>query len=142
MGWGFALSLPFFWTAGEHIKSWFLTGFPWENLGYSQFQALHIIQIADITGVYGISFIIVFINCAVFSLLQSTFSRKGIPFAETALCLVLLASTAVYGNIKLNNYNKPAGKMLKVAVIQPDIPQDKKMGPPHFLTKQLKHFPV
>ena len=42
--WEFALTLPFFWTAFEHIKSWFLTGFPWENLGYSQFQVPAIIS--------------------------------------------------------------------------------------------------
>ena len=60
LNFSFILTLPLLWTASEYIKSWFLNGFPWENLGYSQFNVLPVIQIADITGVYGITFIIVF----------------------------------------------------------------------------------
>src|SRR3989344_9171342 len=53
---------PFLWVTLELIRSHFLTGFPWASFGYSQFKTLPIIQAADITGVYGISFIIVMGN--------------------------------------------------------------------------------
>ena len=34
------------------------TGFPWNLLGVSQFSATVLIQIASITGVYGVSFLV------------------------------------------------------------------------------------
>ncbi len=60
------ITAPFLWVSLEYIKSLILTGFPWENLGYSQFLTLPIIQIADITGVYGVSWLIVFANAVIF----------------------------------------------------------------------------
>ena len=46
---------PFLWVTLELGKSRLLTGFPWENLGYSQYSWLPVIQMADLTGVFGIS---------------------------------------------------------------------------------------
>jgi apolipoprotein N-acyltransferase len=126
---GFTLTLPFFWTAFEYIKSWFLTGFPWDNLGYSQFKALPVIQIADITGVYGISFLLVLANCAAFSLLQGLFIRKKIPYSEVVVTLSALALTLSYGQKRLNFFKESQGDQLKLAIIQPNIPQDLKWDP-------------
>jgi apolipoprotein N-acyltransferase len=63
------LSAPLLWTILEYMRSHLLTGFPWENLAYSQYLYLNIIQIADITGTYGISFTIVLINVIIYDLL-------------------------------------------------------------------------
>jgi apolipoprotein N-acyltransferase len=51
------LLAPVFWVALEYVRSFLLTGFPWGIVGYSQFNRLHIIQISDMFGVYGISFL-------------------------------------------------------------------------------------
>ncbi len=56
------LVAPVFWTVLEFIRSYALTGFPWSSLGYSQYTFLAFIQAADITGVYGISLLLVAIN--------------------------------------------------------------------------------
>jgi apolipoprotein N-acyltransferase len=63
------LVAPVFWVALEYIRSFLLTGFPWGIVGYSQFNRLHIIQISDMFGVYGISFLVVLFNAAVYVLL-------------------------------------------------------------------------
>ncbi len=139
MGWGFTLTLPFFWTASEYIKSWILTGFPWENMGYSQFQMLHIIQVADITGVYGISFLLVLVNCAVFSLLIRLFTKEKIPFNEIAFSILLLTLTLAYGHKRLNDFKTPMGDQLKIAIVQPNISQDIKWDP-IFLDSTMKIF--
>jgi apolipoprotein N-acyltransferase len=55
-------SAPLLWPLLEYLRAHLLTGFPWENLGYSQYLHLNLIQVADITGVYGISFLIVLVN--------------------------------------------------------------------------------
>jgi apolipoprotein N-acyltransferase len=58
------LFIPVFWTASEYLRAALFTGFPWELLGYSQYRNLPFIQIADITGIYGVSFWLALINAA------------------------------------------------------------------------------
>jgi apolipoprotein N-acyltransferase len=50
------------WVVLEYARTHMMTGFPWCLLGYSQFLRLPLIQIADITGVYGISFLVILVN--------------------------------------------------------------------------------
>lgn len=53
------------WCALEWLRSWLFTGFPWNQLGISQFQSIGILQTAAYTGVYGISFLIVLVNMVI-----------------------------------------------------------------------------
>ena len=50
------------WVALEYLRSILFTGFPWGLLGSSQYHWLTLIQVADITSIYGISFMIVLTN--------------------------------------------------------------------------------
>jgi apolipoprotein N-acyltransferase len=43
--------IPALWVSLEYIRSFLFTGFPWELMGYTQYRALHIIQISDMFGV-------------------------------------------------------------------------------------------
>ncbi|MCI0527201.1 MAG: hypothetical protein L0Y56_07140, partial [Nitrospira sp.] len=52
------------WVTLEWLRGHLLTGFPWALLGYSQYHILPVIQIADLTGVYGVSFLLVTTNIA------------------------------------------------------------------------------
>lgn len=123
----FTASIVFFWTTAEYCKSWVLTGFPWENLGYSQYRILPLIQISDITGVYALSFVIVLANCAVLKMIK----QLKLFTAESALCLICLTGILVYGLIKLPgpDSDPPEGDGLKTVLIQPNIPQDIKWDP-------------
>ncbi len=130
------LTLPIFCTASEHMKSWFLTGFPWGNLGYSQFKVLPVIQIADITGVYGITFLIVFTNCIMFSLINGFLADKKIPYRELSALIILIACTLLYGYNRLNSIDNNQDTPIKIALVQPNIPQDIKWNPT-YLKKTL-----
>jgi len=46
------------WAALEMIRARFLTGFPWNPLGASQFRLIPLIQIAAFGGVYAVSFMV------------------------------------------------------------------------------------
>ena len=69
---------PFLWTVLEYAKAYLLSGFPWENLAYSQWSVLPIIQIADVTGIYGITFLIIIVNTALFEIIRTRFARKSL----------------------------------------------------------------
>ena len=54
--WLLLLCFPVLWTLGEWFRGWFLTGFPWLSLGYSQIDS-PLSGYAPILGVFGISWI-------------------------------------------------------------------------------------
>jgi len=129
-GWGFSITLPFLWVAVEHLKSWFLTGFPWDLIGYSQYRLLPLIQVADITGVYGISFLIVLINCAAYNVLRCLSKKSPLPYSELGLSLLLLIAVWGYGEKKIFTIkDADAGIQVPLVLVQPNIPQDLKWDP-------------
>ena len=63
-----ALTSAGIWVSFEWIRAKALTGFPWCLLGYTQFGQLYLIQIDDVVGVYGVSFLIMAVNTLIFKL--------------------------------------------------------------------------
>lgn len=91
----FFLLAPFIWTVLEYIRSTHMTfGFSWMGLGYSQFQTLTIIQPAEITGVYGVSALIVLVNAALHYSLNAYIFRPN-PSHNWKLSRRVLGSTAL-----------------------------------------------
>lgn len=123
------LTLPICWVASEYIKSWILTGFPWELLGYSQFQNLRFIQIADITGVYGVSFVLLSVNCAIATIVYTLITRRRIAVFEPCCGLLLVTACLLYGHTRVQEFRDPAGPRLSTLLVQPNIPQDVKWNP-------------
>lgn len=68
---------PFVWVGIEYLRSLGVLGFPWGVLGYSQYKQLIVIQIADLTGVWGVSFLIVWVNSYLANLWLAW--RKSLP---------------------------------------------------------------
>jgi apolipoprotein N-acyltransferase len=122
---------PFLWVTLELGKSRLLTGFPWENLGYSQYRWLPVIQMADITGVFGISFVLVLSNVLLFTLIfPVNRGRKVLTRLYPALLWVFLVSTVVgYGSWRLAELEGHHGPSFKVALVQGNIAQDTKWDP-------------
>jgi apolipoprotein N-acyltransferase len=125
---------PFLWVFLELIRAHILTGFPWASLGYSQFLTLPVIQIADITGVYGVSFLIVWVNSALAALVIGLKGRRltvsrGVCIGFPPL-LVFLLSMA-YGWGVMGHYAAPGAtdRAIKVGIIQGNIEQDAKWDP-------------
>src|SRR2546422_7940318 len=65
------------WVALEWLRGHLFSGFPWALLGYSQYHTLSVIQIADVTGVYGVSFLLVLVNALVARFVEALASRVG-----------------------------------------------------------------
>lgn len=64
---------PFVWVVQEYARSTLFTGFPWDLVGYSQASRLTLLQVADVTGVYGISFLILLANATLWESIRSQF---------------------------------------------------------------------
>ena len=102
----------------EWIRSYAFTGFGWALLGYSQSYNLPIIQIADVTGTYGVSFLIVMFNAAVFLAIKN-FRNKKEFLLPVVMALVLMIAVSGYGLVRLNNVFM--GEKLKVAVVDGNL---------------------
>jgi apolipoprotein N-acyltransferase len=111
-------SFPFFWVSLEFIRS--LTselGFPWGSVGYAFSLHPSLIQSASITGLAGISFIILFYNSIIYwSLVQKDW-RKGL--AGFLVFLVLFILHASLGNFVVSR--PPSSQKMRVSLIQPNI---------------------
>jgi apolipoprotein N-acyltransferase len=116
------LSVPAVWTALELARTYVLSGFPWSLLGYSQYLALPVIQISDIAGVYGVSFLIVLVNVAIAEFLAD---RKKYPLLVIAAVTMVLVLG--YGLMRLHIPENSGG--ITVSVVQGNIEQDKKWDP-------------
>ncbi len=115
--------VPSAWVLTEYLRAHLFTGFPWALLAYSQSLNLPVIQIADITGAYGVSFLIVLVNFGVYLALKKTPKRFYILF----FIFVLFTLIWAYGQNRIN-YIYPTQE-LKVSVIQGNIPQRLKWNP-------------
>src|SRR5262249_3000604 len=63
------VTLPVVWTALEFLRSHVFTGFSWYLIGHTQHNWLPIIQVADLTGAYGVSLLVVAVNAVLFEAL-------------------------------------------------------------------------
>ncbi len=122
-----AYSLLFFipaaWVTAELIRSHLFGGFGWVLLAHSQSYNLPVIQIADVTGAYGVSFLVVMVNTAVYLTIKDI--RSGdYSFTHVTIALFLIFLSLGYGIFRVRNIF--TGEILRVAVVQGNIPQVKK----------------
>jgi apolipoprotein N-acyltransferase len=121
------LFTPVLWVALEYLRSFLLTGFPWANLGYSQYLNLPVIQMADITGPYGPSFVILLVNATLFEVLHQ-WSKRTFPFKEVIITFVILLGFLIYGYLKMGAIGRQMiqNPPLKLGLVQGNIDQSVK----------------
>jgi apolipoprotein N-acyltransferase len=128
------LLVPLFWVTFEFIRSYALTGFPWSSIGYSQYRFLYGIQFADITGVYGVSFLVLAANGAVADLFIAKRRRAEMPLfpmtytlAGYVVFFTVLLFIFGYGYWRIHQARP--GSPLRASIIQGNIEQDRKWVP-------------
>ncbi len=127
--------LPSLWVVLEFIRSHLFTGFGWTLLGYSQYLNLPIIQIADISGAYGVSFLVMMVNIAIGQIISKikyqksktqTKNQKLKVSCQLLTVLCLLSSVFIYGYVKLRSPVTSHQSPVNISVIQGNIPQHQK----------------
>jgi len=124
---------PVLWTGVEWLRGTLLSGMPWLYLGHSQSPILALCQIADVTGVYGISFVVGMINAVFFGWvveggvfgLRGSKARAGSPWygwrvwiAGAGVTVGLVVLTLGYGFYRLGERTMRGGP--RVMVVQPN----------------------
>ncbi len=140
---------PMLWVSLEHIRSFLFTGFPWELLGYTQFNMLHIIQISDLFGVYGVSFCIVLGNTVAFliylRLMDKNWQGKRVRTKRAAGAMaafvVILGSIWIYGKWRINNIHEltAMSPSPKITIVQGNIDQAIKWDPSFQTSSTMKY---
>jgi apolipoprotein N-acyltransferase len=130
---------PALWVAFEYVRTFFLTGFPWGLVGYTQYRSLHLIQNSDILGAYGTSFLILFVNsalCILFVYVRKTdWQGMEVTGSKAAASIFLGAGLTIlfwgYGSLRLSALEDRMAKVpaAEVAVVQGNIEQSLKWDP-------------
>jgi apolipoprotein N-acyltransferase len=114
------------WVALEMIQARFLSGFPWNLLGASQFKQLPLIQIASVTGIYGVSFIVVWTALTMLSatlaiLRQPT--KRYIWLGDMLLPMLVVPGLFLFGTARLRALRDDGRPTLRVTFINRAFPR-------------------
>lgn len=121
----FVLAAAGLWVALEYLRTHLLSGFPWNLLGYSQYQNFAFLPAVTVTGVYGLSFFVMATNAA----LAWALRHRG-RWAETGRAVGVAAALAILALVP--GGWTPAARptpAVPVTIIQGNIAQDRKWDP-------------
>jgi apolipoprotein N-acyltransferase len=113
------VAVPAAWLLVEWWRGWFLSGFSWLSLGYSQTDTW-LASFAPIVGVYGISAILLICAGALTALVLGSRQTKIIA------AVVFVVPWIVGAALRTVEWTHPSGPPVTVAVVQGSIPQDQK----------------
>ncbi len=120
----YLFTLPPIWVALEYLRGWLFTGFPWAVIGYSQQDFSLAIQSCDVTGIYGVSLMLVVVNCAIAGVIAAPKSR--ISWLGVVATIAICISHFGYGAWREAQPLEQREDHLRVALIQGNIDQAQK----------------
>jgi len=120
------LAAPVLFVGAERLRGFFFGGFFWRFLAHSQYTNITIIQIADIFGAAGVSFLIAMVNGLLSDLIiaareKQLFKLKS--FLKTAFVAITLLATILYGQWRINQSEKFVTDGPLIASLQSNVPQ-------------------
>lgn len=146
------IGIPALWVSGEFIRANPLFGVSWGILGYTQYRHLPLIQIADITSVYGLSFLIALsgylaAECVsslrFFQVSSLKPQASKLPWPALGFLAGALALTLGYGTLRLRQYAQPpSSPALRVAVVQGNVRNAQRWQPAYYASALLKYVSV
>lgn len=130
----FAVRAAGAWVALDWIRGWLLSGFSWNSLGVALHNNLALIQIADLFGALGITFVIVFANLTIALVVRRIFNEASVHALprlriELMTLILLLGMCVSYGIRCVFNPPSVETLPLRAVTLQPNIPQTQKFDP-------------
>ena len=115
------------WVAIEFLRGTGEFGLPWSGLGLAMYKNLPLIQIAEFTGIGGVSLLIVMVNAFLAEIIIKR-PQKLLLFGLFLAWLIIVVF--IWGGERINKFSNFKPK-IKVMIVQPNIPQEIKWDPPH-----------
>lgn len=125
-GIGCTWTLPCAWVACEFLRGWVMSGFPWLFLAHSFYEQTTLIQISDVTGAFGVSFLVAMVNGLLADWLLTRARHPWTPLGRRQRWVATLATAVgvtgalAYGAARLANVPRTPGPL--VSVVQHDFP--------------------
>ena len=121
----FFLSVAILFVGAETVQGLLITGFSWRLLGHSQYANTTLIQICDITGAAGVSFIVAMVNGLLAEILIGW--KRGRPVWREkivgAVCVAaVLAFAFGYGKWRIAQSSDFLEEGPLIGSVQPNIP--------------------
>lgn len=148
------ISVPVIWTALEFVRANFMTGFAWYLLGHTQYRWLSLIQISDLTGAYGVSFVIALVSAVLAGHvpldwssrlgLDADLSRNNTPngkrqrLISAAVATGIVVACCLYGHLRLRDFST-AEDGPTFALIQGYFPPEVKHDQNHWRERLMVH---
>jgi apolipoprotein N-acyltransferase len=121
------LLVPVVWVSTEFLRGYLFGGFPWVPLGNSQVTVLPVAQLASVTGVYGLSALVAFVNG---SLAWGVLSRGRERLVAVAVAVLVVAATGTWGALRIADGTLTRqGTAVRIGLIQGNIAQEDKWNP-------------
>ena len=120
------------WIVHEWVRGWLFSGFGWNHLGVALHRDLPMIQIADLTGVAGLSWLVAFVNVMIVIVTRRIIGELGPRFVkrirwEFSISVALVVCVFTYG-VRALLAKAPESIPLRVTVVQPNVPQTLKFS--------------
>ncbi len=124
------LVAPALWVVVEWVRTWILGGFPWVSLGYSQYRATYLVQFIELTGIYGLSALVVLVNVVIYGAVRQWLAGE-VPNTRGMLAVTMLLVALVgWGYWRVGAIAElPAKGSLRIGFIQGNVAQDVKWDP-------------
>ena len=132
------LALPILVVGAERLHGFPMGGFFWRFLGHSQYANLAVIQVADLVGAAGVSFVVAMVNglladLAIFwrsgRLREHDSSKHRIPYGLVlgpVATVIVVAAVVGYGHWRLDQTGEYLKEGPRVAAMQSNVPQSVK----------------
>jgi len=118
---------PFLWVGMEYFRTLLEIAFPWSNLSYTQGKYTALIQICEITGDLGVSFIIVVANILIWKAWRH--SRRRMKAALVSVTGLVILFPVLYGSLVLSQAGPVNRGDIEIALLQGDIDLKTKWDP-------------
>ena len=129
------------WVTQEWLRGWVFSGWGWNGLGVALHRNWPLIQIAEFTGVAGLSFMVAFANviavATVRRLILEARAHAMRPHFDLTLTLAAIVGVLTFGLHAVQI--SPSTKPLRVAAVQSNVPQNQKFDP-QFTRKIFDQF--
>lgn len=125
--------VPALWVGIDWLRGVLFTGLPWMDLGYGLYRYPELIQIADMAGHHGITYLLVLVNILFVLLIRH---RRS---AVTCLLLLgpaagLIVGAGMYTKVQLEETQRlqkaSTTERVKIGIVQGNIDQSIKWSPP------------